>query len=436
MQPFFKLLQCIDEDYGRVALIAMICYYVVLMIASAMGSLRFLEVQPDRKRRIPATILPLVTFLTSTCLASYFALSNLLLSNVVQLVGCFLAARFFAGKDTPDALLHTVLCKLLLSCCSESTLMLIGLFDWITADFTRNIVVRTLLFVAMIVLTLTGLRLQRLYAPGVSRLMPWILLCFTAAFMMRNYLEDPLVQPFLPIFILSLISSCAAVLLLRGFMIRRRVHAQIVQQEQALRQLTEQYESLAVLRHDLRNMTGCVQALLREGKVEEASRYLDSIRQSEPLGSERFYSSCAPVNAVINTKLGGAADIPSSCRITAVIPDEMAYDVSLILANLLDNAIRASRKQDTGCELRVSITASCGYLQVIVQNRIENSVLAKDPALSTDKEDKAQHGWGLRSVRMLAERHDGTLDLYEKTACSRRAFCSCSRHMGAEPLHT
>ena len=326
MRPFFKLLQCIDEDYGRVALIAMLAYYVVLVIASAMGSLRFLEVQPDRKRRIPAAILLLVSFLVNTCLASYFALSNLLLSNVVQLVGCFLAARFFAGKDTPDALLHTVLCKLWLSCCSESTLLLIGLSDWITSDFTRKIVAQTPLFAAMIVLTLAGLRLQRQYAPGISRLMPWILLCYTAVFMMRNYLEDPLVQPFWQCFILCLFISCAAVMLLRGFLIRRRVYAQmkdkLVQQEHAL---------------------------LREGKVEEASRYLDSIRQSEPLGTERFYSSCAPVNAVINTKLGGAADIPSSCRITAVIPDEMAYDVSLILANLIDNAIRASRKLDTGC---------------------------------------------------------------------------------------
>ena len=91
----------------------------------------------------------------------------------------------------------------------------------------------------------------------------------------------------------------------------------------------------------------------------------------------------------------------------------------------------------------MSITASGGYLQVIVQNRIESSVLAKDPALSTDKEDKAQHGWGLRSVRMLAERHDGTLDLYEENGMFTASVLLMqpshggkNGQMGAEPLHT
>ncbi|MCR4646625.1 MAG: GHKL domain-containing protein [Oscillospiraceae bacterium] len=223
----------------------------------------------------------------------------------------------------------------------------------------------------------------------------------------------------------------------------RRMTEAISTTEQELKRTEQEYRSMSILRHDYRNMIGCVQKLLQEGKTDEAQRFLTSVQQDMLSDTELLKCSSAPVNAVINAKLGDASDIASTCRITASIPEELEYDLSMILANLLDNAIRASRKLTSGREIRVSITETDGYLQLTVKNRIAASVLSANPRLLTDKEDASQHGLGLQSVRMLAQRHEGMLDLYEENSMfvasvllMKPSHGGQNGHMGVEPLHT
>ena len=48
-----------------------------------------------------------------------------------------------------------------------------------------------------------------------------------------------------------------------------------------------------------------------------------------------------------------------------------------------------------------------------MKNRISSSVLENNKKLQTSKSDKKNHGYGLKTVRMLSETHNGMVDVYE-----------------------
>lgn len=87
----------------------------------------------------------------------------------------------------------------------------------------------------------------------------------------------------------------------------------------------------------------------------------------------------------------------------------------MLLSNLLDNAIEACAKEESPTQIMMLIKKTHGYYRIVVKNTIRESVLQKNRELKSDKENKALHGWGLRSVAEIAERHLGGLDIYEKS---------------------
>ena len=92
----------------------------------------------------------------------------------------------------------------------------------------------------------------------------------------------------------------------------------------------------------------------------------------------------------------------------------LEFDMSVLLSNLLDNAIEGCEKNRIPSQIILSISAYAGYYRVIIKNTIEKSILRDNKKLRTDKSNKQKHGWGLKSVYDIAEVHQGDVDIYEK----------------------
>jgi signal transduction histidine kinase regulating citrate/malate metabolism len=65
-------------------------------------------------------------------------------------------------------------------------------------------------------------------------------------------------------------------------------------------------------------------------------------------------------------------------------------------------------------EIILNISKISGHYSIIVKNRISSSVITGNKKLDTTKSDKHNHGYGLKSVKMLAKSHNGMVDIYEK----------------------
>lgn len=186
------------------------------------------------------------------------------------------------------------------------------------------------------------------------------------------------------------------------------------QQEEEIAGMEQQYRELSILRHDIMHRMTCIRELIRQEETERAAAYIDKfIGGQESLPHIR--SSSAVVNAVINTRFTQAQEygIEASCRMTVQIPETLESDMSILLSNLLDNAIEASRKCQNAA-ITVTFTESGGYYRLIVKNTIPETVLKTNASLRTSKSDKHRHGWGLRSVSEIAQAHDGTVHFSEK----------------------
>ena len=60
------------------------------------------------------------------------------------------------------------------------------------------------------------------------------------------------------------------------------------------------------------------------------------------------------------------------------------------------------------------ISRQKGYVNFIIKNWISESVLKKNPDLTTNKTDTQLHGFGIASVTDIVKKYGGMLDFFEK----------------------
>lgn len=90
------------------------------------------------------------------------------------------------------------------------------------------------------------------------------------------------------------------------------------------------------------------------------------------------------------------------------------YELDLYAAfcNLLDNAIENCCGKEK--RIKIRILSNRGMYHLIIKNTIENSVLQHNQQLSTSKEDRGHHGYGVMNVKEFAKKHHGGLQYSEK----------------------
>ncbi|SDA20159.1 GHKL domain-containing protein [Ruminococcus sp. YE71] len=186
------------------------------------------------------------------------------------------------------------------------------------------------------------------------------------------------------------------------------------EQLKTLHSIEDIYSQMRILRHDMKNQWIVVNDALKSGDTERARQTAAKVLGSIDSYSDMVRLNAPAISAVLNYKLSAAK--AKNIRIVTSIHDCFGgieeNDIVMLLANLVDNAIEASKKvSEPQIELITEIKR--GYLNIVVSNRIEGSVLDTNPKLITSKPDKLSHGLGLRSVRQICEKYGGSAEYYE-----------------------
>ncbi|MBQ8011029.1 MAG: GHKL domain-containing protein [Oscillospiraceae bacterium] len=198
-----------------------------------------------------------------------------------------------------------------------------------------------------------------------------------------------------------------------------KLQVQVAQQSKSLNDLKELSLEMRKIRHDMTKYLDITSNLISSGKSEEALRYLEKI-QTEKIDHtfHPIITSSDVINALLNTKFSYCKKhgIDFVYQITANVSTFSEMDLSVLLGNLLDNAIEAAEK----CEqpfVKITICESKAYLVVIVTNSIGASVLKENPDFKTTKKDQLHHGLGLLTVKDIVEKYDGIFNIDEE-GCS------------------
>lgn len=176
------------------------------------------------------------------------------------------------------------------------------------------------------------------------------------------------------------------------------------------------------LQHDYKNHCMAMQELLKKGKLMELEEYLQELTGRYLVqGEEYVHTNNNMIDAVINSKILYCKEnnIDINSFITGDLKNVNNLETSVILFNLLDNAVEACLKCLDDRRIEIRICKEEHNLEVFIKNNIVDSVLKINKELQTYKEDKSCHGIGHVSVETIVKEKDGMIEYYE----DEKMFC-------------
>jgi sensor histidine kinase regulating citrate/malate metabolism len=181
--------------------------------------------------------------------------------------------------------------------------------------------------------------------------------------------------------------------------------------------MQESVEKMQSYRHDVKLHLTTLKDYVTDNN--DATEYLVSLIGD--LGESGLYSSTGNIalDSIINFKLGNAKDDNIQTDIALSVPSAInieVQDIVAILGNLLDNALDAvANAQEKTINLKIEY--SKGNLLIKLENtfdglvRYEKKGEGEDKRIVTGKDDKGEHGYGLKNVKRSVDKYNGQMDI-------------------------
>lgn len=193
------------------------------------------------------------------------------------------------------------------------------------------------------------------------------------------------------------------------------IEVQFQEQQKMYQAICSAYKNLEILQHDMKNDLLSLQALIHQGKNEEAENFIERYTQTR-LGQFQIFvhTGFEMIDAIINIKLNYARekDIDVFCQISADFDQFETEDIVSLFSNAIDNAIESSVLQAKRY-ISIRIENKRNYLHITIGNAIAQSVLEQNAKLLTTKCEKKHHGYGTQSMLHIVRKYDGMMEYYE-----------------------
>lgn len=188
---------------------------------------------------------------------------------------------------------------------------------------------------------------------------------------------------------------------------------QVRQQREYFERLLEREEDTRKFRHDILNDLLELQNYCERNKCQQMRQYLGNLTGVVIRISKKSYDvGNSTVNTILNYYLTPITD-KYIVEINGVLPDIISVDdrdLCIICANIIRNATEALSKTDSG-KIWVNIESGKKYLHFQVENTFEGKIeIDKNGLPVTTKDDKCNHGIGIRNVYELVHKNGGTCD--------------------------
>ena len=180
--------------------------------------------------------------------------------------------------------------------------------------------------------------------------------------------------------------------------------------------LAEKNREAAGLRHEWRGQLAALQLMAEEGDLARLREKLGKLAGDLDRAVPRTYSGNLAIDAILQSAADQAERLGVAFRCHAVVPPELRIDegdLCALLLNLLDNALEAAARTPGGGDVCCRIHFTQGFLSISCENSYDGQLAqGEDGALRTTKPDPEVHGFGLRQMRMVAEKYHSILDIH------------------------
>ena len=177
-------------------------------------------------------------------------------------------------------------------------------------------------------------------------------------------------------------------------------------------EIRSMYTQMRAWRHDTRNHIQTVKAQLMLGESEEALHYLDSLESDLTRVDTVLKTGNVMVDAILNSKLTLMRDRKIPVDATARVPGEIGIggvDLSVILGNLLDNAMEAVMAQaESDRFIRIYIDIVRSQLYISVTNSMQGRAKRVNGHFLSSK--AGHSGFGLMRIDRTVKRYGGVIN--------------------------
>ena len=198
-------------------------------------------------------------------------------------------------------------------------------------------------------------------------------------------------------------------------------HYMEYQQTQAIRarihEAEQFYTRIRGLKHEMRGHLTNIKGLAQSGEYASLEDYISKMDESMSGFALTLQTGNPVADVIVNDIRRQSLDLGIRFQVEFHYPDPGAYDafdVGIILQNLLQNAVEACEK--VGEDERFIVltgTRKGRFFLIEVKNSFADEVVFGQDGLpvTTKQEDASMHGIGLANVRREAEKYMGELEL-------------------------
>ncbi len=171
-------------------------------------------------------------------------------------------------------------------------------------------------------------------------------------------------------------------------------------------------------RHDFNHHLGVIYGLLEEDETAAVSEYTGKLVENAEEYQNIVNVPHSVLRAMLNYKLSAAQEEGIELKLKVKIPEELdvdQFELTIILGNLLDNAVEACLKiEETRRYIDLSVLYKTDYLVISIENPVAEEQVLQDGKPRTTKKDSENHGFGIDNIEYLVKKHDGMIKIEEE----------------------
>lgn len=172
-------------------------------------------------------------------------------------------------------------------------------------------------------------------------------------------------------------------------------------------------------RHDLNNYLSTLYGLISLEEFENAKTYISKINDRIINMNNIIETNHPVITALVSMKKNKAFEEGIDMEVEIDMPEDIlmdSVDLSILIGNLLDNAMEACIQIDKTLERKIQlfIDTKDNHLLIHINNTKLQRIKLKDKDVTgrfTTKEDKENHGFGLGNIEFIVNQYNGVMSI-------------------------
>ena len=201
------------------------------------------------------------------------------------------------------------------------------------------------------------------------------------------------------------------------FVEQQQVHAI----QERMEEVEQFYHGIRQMKHEMKNHLTNIKGLVRNGSYGDIEQYIDHMDESMDVFELTIKTGNTVTDVIVNDKQKAAEKQGIQFQSAFSYPKSdgyNAYDIGVIINNLLQNALEACEKMAEGKRyIYLSGRQKKKFYVINVKNSFEGEVTFDTKTnlpLSTKGKDTALHGIGLSNVKREVDKYMGDVDIRAK----------------------